>query len=115
MNLWAAALGDSAVDVATIAARAAEELTPLNQEMDAANLLVSELRDKLLDVACSGGKNPGKWSGKSIGWWLRRNKDRVLGGRRFRSEQGNGEALRWRLEGAKRRTRESGEDDDIPF
>jgi hypothetical protein len=52
---------------------------------------VSALRDKFVEIACRG-----VWSGRSVGWWLRRNKDRVVSGRSFRSEQGrNGQ--QWRL------------------
>lgn len=37
------------------------------------------LRDKLWNVAC-----PGRRSGKSVGWWLRAHRGRVVGGRYFR-------------------------------
>lgn len=81
MDLWASALGGTAVEVADINTRA-------DGDADAA---VRVLRDKLTEIACRG-----TWSGKSVGWWLRRNKDRVVGGRCFQCEQSrNGQ--RWRL------------------
>jgi hypothetical protein len=53
------------------------------------------LRDKLVEVACRGGK----WSGKSVGWWLRRHKDRVVGGRCFVCTHGH-DGQKWELKKA---------------
>jgi hypothetical protein len=50
------------------------------------------LRDKLVEVACHG-----KWSGRSVGKWLTRHKDRMLGGRSFRCKPGV-DGQRWRLD-----------------
>jgi hypothetical protein len=41
------------------------------------------LADRLRDVACRG-----VWSSKSVGWWLRRHKDRAVGGRAFKCAPG---------------------------
>jgi len=49
------------------------------------------LRARLTEVACKGS-----WNAKSVGWWLRRNKDSVVGGRCFRCEPGEGRG--WWLE-----------------
>jgi len=73
MDLWQQALGDSHIEVGDIAKRA-------DRGTDAA---VMALRDKLIEVACHAGR----WSSKSVGWWLRRHKDRVTGGRCLRCEQ----------------------------
>jgi hypothetical protein len=54
---------------------------------------VCVLRDKLVEVACKGGV----WNSKSVGWWLRRNKDRIIRGRCFRSGKG-GDGNGWWLE-----------------
>jgi hypothetical protein len=80
VDLWQDALGEAEVEVADIAEQACHT--------SAAKLL----HEKLIEVACRGA-----WSGKSVGWWLRRNKDRVVGGGRcFRQTAGrNGQ--RWRL------------------
>ena len=53
---------------------------------------VLALRAKLVDVACRGGT----WSGRSVGWWLRRHKDRVVAGQCFHCEPG-ADGLRWCL------------------
>jgi hypothetical protein len=80
VQLWQDALGEIEVEVAEIASRG--ESVPA----------VKALYDKLVEVACRGA-----WNGKSVGWWLRRNQDRVVsGGRCFRHSAGrNGQ--RWRL------------------
>jgi hypothetical protein len=81
MRLWAAAIGNVAVDVAQIAKHAGEAHVALH--------------DKFVEVAC----RQGKWNGKSVGWWLRRHKDRVLGGQCFKCEERDF-GHQWRLEGA---------------
>jgi len=81
MDLWAKAFGDAPVEVARIGKGTGEAEVAL--------------QEKLVEVAC----RQGKWNAKSIGWWLRRNKDRVLGGQSFRCERGaNGQ--QWLLAGA---------------
>ena len=78
MQLWDAAFGGSHTDVASIGAST-------NPDVDA-------LRFKLVDVAC----RQGTWSGRSVGWWLRRHKDRVVAGQCFQCEPG-ADGLRWCL------------------
>ena len=70
MDLWEQALGTTPVEVADLT-------TGGTTGAD-----TSALMTKLTEVACRGGL----WSGKSVGWWLRRNKDRVIGGRSLRCE-----------------------------
>ena len=84
LDLWEKAFGPAPIDVAEIERRA----QPRGTVPDA----VTVLRDKLIEICCRHGA----WSGKSVGWWLRRNKDRVVGGRCLRcfaSGQGNEWAL----------------------
>jgi hypothetical protein len=81
MDLWAAALGPEPVDVGAVGA-----LTSV-----AGFALVT----RLTEIA---GRS-GRWNGRSVGWWLRRHKDRVVGGRAFRSEASGGHQ-RWWLAGA---------------
>jgi hypothetical protein len=83
MDLWQQAFGERSVVVADIehGGKAGADTTPL--------------RDRLIEIACRG-----VWSGKSVGWWLRRNKDRVVGGRAFRCQTSSDKQLEWRLEGA---------------
>jgi hypothetical protein len=80
MDLWQAALGEVEIEVSYIAEHLGSDA-------------VKKLHDKLVEVACRGHG----WNGKSVGWWLRRNKDRVVGGGQcFRSGSGrNGQ--QWRL------------------
>ncbi|MDO8795202.1 MAG: hypothetical protein Q7J25_11340 [Vicinamibacterales bacterium] len=87
MNLWEEAFGESRIDVAEITTQA-------DAQQEHPNVTVRALRDKFVEVACRG-----KWSGKSVGWWLRRNKDRVIGGRCFRCDQ-SGNRQQWWLAGA---------------
>ena len=61
MRLWDEAFGSRPMDVASIGTSTDPE--------------VRVLRRKLLEVACRG-----TWSGRSVGWWLRRHKDRVVAG-----------------------------------
>ncbi|MBP7779486.1 MAG: hypothetical protein KA371_20400 [Acidobacteria bacterium] len=87
MDHWASALGGGAVEVGDISRRA-------DEEQGAGDIGV--LRDALVQVACRGS-----WSAKSVGWWLRGSKDRVVAGRSFRCEQGrNGQVWRLATEGA---------------
>lgn len=83
MDLWEAEFGEQWTDVATVGARR-------SAEPDFSDLCVM-----LTEVACHGGK----WSGKSVGRWLTRNKDRVVSGRAFECRDG-GHSKEWRLKGA---------------
>jgi hypothetical protein len=65
MDVWQQTLRDERVEVGAIA----------TSDFD-------DLKQALIDVACRGGA----WSSKSVGWWLRRHKDRVVDGRCFRCE-----------------------------
>jgi hypothetical protein len=80
LELWSVALGGYAVTVAEIGKRGEAEGPP------------RVLREKLTEVACRSDK----WSSKSVGWWLRRNKDRVVGGKFLQSEPGRAGQF-WRL------------------
>jgi hypothetical protein len=82
MHLWAQAFGESVIEVVRI--------DKAQHEFETA------LRTKLVEVAC----RQGQWSGKSVGWWLRRNKDRVLAGRSFKCQKGDN-GMSWWLAGAK--------------
>jgi hypothetical protein len=75
MDLWDAYYRDIPTEVSDI---------PKNAPAD--------LQAALRDVACHGGV----WSSKSVGWWLRRHKDRVVDGRCFRCESER-KHQRWRL------------------
>lgn len=90
MDLWQDAFAGARIDVAEIERRA----VPKGQAPDAVTLL----RDKLVEVCCRNGA----WSGKSVGWWLRRNKDRVVGDRCLRclTDGDAGRANEWALIGA---------------
>lgn len=87
MEMWERTFGATAIDVAEIERRA----LPRTSAPDA----VTILRDKLVEVCCRNGN----WSGKSVGWWLRRNKDRVVGGRCLRCFS-DGRQNEWALIGA---------------
>ncbi len=92
MDLWAQVIGTTEyVEVADIDRRAeayAETLAAI-QHRDG----VKGLRNKLAEVACRG-----KWSGTSVGRWLNRHKDRVVGGRSFGSRPGGGRGvMAWKL------------------
>jgi hypothetical protein len=75
MNLWEAAFGRQRVALAHAQLPA--------KDRDAVS--VTELVTALTETACRGGV----WSAKSVGWWLRRHKDRVVGKRKFCSVEGN--------------------------
>ena len=79
MSLWEACLHSDRVETSDINSQ--ERCTAL--------------RNKLIEVAC----HRGAWSGKSVGWWLRRNKDRMVGGRCLRCVQGT-QGNYWWLAGA---------------
>lgn len=49
-----------------------------------------ELERLLADVACRG-----MFSAKSVGWWLRRHKERVVGGRCFRAQASRNGLVWW--------------------
>ncbi len=90
MDLWLRARGTTATSVAGI--NAAAEASP--KEHEPLPLADITLRNKLIEVACKG-----KWSAKSVGWWLRGHKDRVIAGRCFRSGQHKGRSgQEWHLE-----------------
>jgi hypothetical protein len=93
MEMWEQAFGSMAIDVAEIERRALQH----GQTPDAVTLL----RNKLVEVCCRSG-----WSGKSVGWWLRRNKDRIVGGRSFRC-YAEGRTNTWALAGAEERSSEA--------
>jgi len=46
-------------------------------------------------LANASSSKTGMWNAKSVGWWLKRNKDRMIGGKAFRQDGDRG----WRLEG----------------
>ncbi len=82
IDLWVFAFGGMAVDVGEI--------------VTTRGAAVNALQDKLIEVAC----RQGKWSGKAVGWWLKRHRDRVVGGRAFQliSDE-NARQQKWRLAG----------------
>jgi hypothetical protein len=87
MDLWASSIGTTEfVEVAAIPVRA-------DAEPDIDLHGARALRDKLVEVGCRGGK----WSGTSVGRWLTRHKDRVVGGRSFVCRAGGGHVMAWRL------------------
>lgn len=88
LGLWETAFGPQAIDVAEIERQALSK----GSEPDA----VTQLRNKLLEVCCRNGN----WSGKSVGWWLRRNKDRVVDGKCLKCLEGE-RNHEWVLAGAK--------------
>jgi hypothetical protein len=83
MQLWEKAWGTTSVEVASIQRRATE-LFDDGEPVEARETreAMSALRDQLIEVT---GKKV--WSGKAVGWWLRRNKDRVVNGRCFRNDR----------------------------
>lgn len=84
LDAWEMALGEMPVEVGDIAKRADDP----NTRTDA----IVALRDALVGAACRGGV----WNAKSIGWWLRKYKDRIVGGRCLRGEQVR-DKQRWSL------------------
>jgi hypothetical protein len=90
MELWDAAYGNSRRTVASIETRAETDEEAHRHTHDTA------LRDKLVEVCCRG-----KWSGKSVGWWLKRHKDRIVKGRCYRQVI-EGARTQWMLEGGRR-------------
>jgi hypothetical protein len=80
-ELWSVALGEYPVTVAEIAAQG---------DVGGPTRV---LREKLTAVACRSDK----WSSKSVRWWLRRNKDRVVGGKFLHGEPGGRSGRFWRL------------------
>jgi hypothetical protein len=87
MEIWEQAFGAAQVDVAEIERLAQPHIAPPSN--------VTLLRNKLIEICGKGGG----WSGKSVGWWLVRNKDRVIGGKCFRCIEG-GRTNKWLLFGA---------------
>jgi hypothetical protein len=84
MDIWEQAFGNQKITLAELARRANED----------SRTVYAALRDKLTEVACRG-----VWNGKSVGWWLKRNKDRIVGGRCLQCEAGSNMQM-WRLSGA---------------
>lgn len=91
MDLWAAAfdrpehIGDPWIAVAQI-----EEFAEKSEAQDTP---LRKLRDRLVEVCCRG-----RWSGTSVGRWLTKHKDRVVGGRSFICKGGGGRGvMSWRL------------------
>ncbi len=83
MDAWMVACGGDAISVGDVESKEGPAVTVL--------------KAKLIEVAC----RQGKWSGKSVGWWLKRHKDRVVGGRVFRSIAADTEKQhQWQLAGA---------------
>jgi putative DNA primase/helicase len=81
MDLWNAAFGGDSKDIGAIS-------------QDGSDLAIA-LRDKIAEIACRGDWNP-----KSAGWWLRRQKDRVVAGRAFVRDKDAADRWQWRLAGA---------------
>jgi hypothetical protein len=92
LDLWQQAFGVDPTEVAEVDRRTGESVTAL--------------RNKLIEVACRK-----EWSGKSVGWWLRRHKDRVVDGRCLQCEQYGGRQ-RWWVTG---NTEGGGVQVDVPF
>jgi hypothetical protein len=96
MDAWERAFGTDRMEVAAIEKLAEiDARPPADSDSD-----VVALRDLLVEVACRDRK----WSGKSVGKWLARYRDKVVGGRSFRSVP---ETRRWLLEGARRPEKEA--------
>ena len=77
-DLWWNAFGSTHQAVADIA-KLADALVPEGKPVPMA---IIELRNKLIEVACRG-----RWSAKSVGWWMRRHKDRIVSERSFRADE----------------------------
>jgi hypothetical protein len=104
MALWAAALGDASIEVAEIDKAASAFATSYAQIK--ARPAIVELHDKLIEAGCQGRG----WSGRSVGWWLRRHKDRVSNGRAFRCEPSrNGQ--KWTLSNGEPRQKDLSDSD----
>lgn len=82
LDLWSAAFGPSLIQVSEIP--------------NYATTAVIALRDKLIEVCC----RKKDWSGKSVGWWLRRNQDRIVEGRSFKCVSGESQHNSWMVQGA---------------
>jgi len=54
---------------------------------------VNELKTKFIESCCRGGS----WSGKSVGRWLMRNKERIINGRFFTFKEEPGFGHSWQL------------------
>ncbi len=83
LALWAAAFGPEVVKISDVTTRPE----------------ASTLKDKLIEVCC----RKKDWSGKSVGWWLRRNQDRIVGGLSFRCFPDDAQQSRWQALGAPER------------
>jgi hypothetical protein len=91
MELWAESIGpNSYLEVPEIDRRAElfEDKGP--NEIKRREKTI-ELRNRFVDLCCRG-----KWSAKSVGWWLRRNKGRVIGNQCFDSRM-VGDRQQWAL------------------
>ena len=80
IQLWQEAYGNERITVGDITSERSQHL-----------------HTKLTEVACRGN-----WSSKSVGWWLRRNKGRIVGGCAFQGDT-NGNKMEWWLAGAEPR------------
>lgn len=94
MGVWQEALGSEWIEVGEIAKRADAHAASHGQL--GKHVPMKALQDKLSEVACRGF-----WNSKSVGWWLRRYKDRVVGdgdkGRVFRCEKSSNGQQKWKL------------------
>ena len=93
MEPWSVHLGNRGVtttDLSNIANETVEVSPIVPQEKS----LHQELREALIAVAGSGGHI----SGRKLGHWLAKQRDRVVGGRRFISPETRGGQLVWVLE-----------------
>jgi len=79
MDAWEAAVGTRPIGV--------ESIRGLGKKGEI-------LEQKLIEVTTGH-----EWNARKIGWWLRKHKDRVIGGRALRSNQVRG-TMTWRLQGA---------------
>lgn len=97
MRLWEKAFGNEAVEVGQIDSAKTEE--------------AAALRNKLIESAC----RQGQWNAKSIGWWLRRNKDRVVDGRAFKQRSAEDARQKlWGLESAEVRETAASAEREMP-
>jgi hypothetical protein len=93
MAAWQAALGDRKVQVAVI-----DEEASFDHNAGRTDQKMVALRNKLIEVTSMNGKTA--WSARSVGWWLRRHKDRVVGGRCFRNtSDARGGHQEWQVHG----------------
>jgi hypothetical protein len=112
MEAWSAACGSQRTVVSDIEKQAERDAAVKQAERDVAakkDTDIMALRDKLMEVACRG-----KWSGKSVGWWLRKHKDRIVNGKCFRSDTSK-ERQAWWLESTTGQTEQAGTQASMSF